>query len=371
MKCSFKRKYIEPTKKYKCLSASLFITDKYIKLTYGNKRDVLDSKINLFIKNILQMAKDLLQKKSLTDYYYRIYYHNSVLKNQKLKKLKNFIEKHPKFQLIEYICSDNNLKDIHTNLFGTILRFHAIFDDESPNMTLVSLVDADNIITDNVLNEINKFIKSNDTILSFETLLDAPLYSYEYTYLPDVYFRAGTTTIIKDKNIFNMKTWNKYVLNMFNDLNLLKELHYLDFKKYTLFPETEEQSFITFEYGFDEILLNYILRKLIYKHDLKLKVVRLLNYRYKTFFISRIKLFLDYNKKRNKINYDIFIKKTNLKNLSNIKTTNFNSLIKVFKKHLNLMKKMYIQYGFIYFIDNYDKIKNKKFPNYSDYFISL
>jgi hypothetical protein len=281
--CELIKHYTEPTHKYICLSTSLFIQSKYIKAisnirstTAGNK-NVTDAKLNLFYKNLLSIAKNLIDGTYPKNYYLRIYYDSTLFNNVKFTKMIKLFKTHPKIQLVEYSCNkyksinNNNNSNIHINLFGTLMRFYSIFDPESPNMKCCICIDADNTYTKQFINIISKFYKSDKLVYAINRINQISFHADDYiTETPNMfnftYLLAGAIAI-KRNDIFNISYWNKYFDNMFMQNDLLYKYNYLDFKRFGINHVTDNNlntnSYYSFHYGTDEIWINYVIKKIL------------------------------------------------------------------------------------------------------------
>jgi len=379
MDCEYIRYYKEPNEKYVCMSLSLFILDKYIKRTKNNKPiDVLSQKIDLFFKNMVIKLKHLLNNVYPNNYYMRIYYDDSVYTNDKIKKLFDVIKDYKKIQLIKFNCPKYKKNNInHIGLFGTVMRFHALFDNDSPNMEMCVFIDADTIYTKKYIEEVEHFRKSNNLVLTFGNIYQMPIYFMDekinimdYNLLDKTHFPAGLVAI-KRNSIFNFSYWNKYVDNMFNQYDLLLQYNYLDFKRFGMKNETDydKQSYYSFSYGFDECWLNFIIKNILKKtnNENKLKVILFKSTNIK-FIRNRLFMFMEYNNNRNKTQFNLF-----LKNCDFLKEKNIHSLKKYMNSihdqhHLNLFfnkiknnqyfNNIYIQNIIKYIILEYNKLIN-------------
>ncbi len=175
--CNFKKFYKEPEEKYVCMSTVIFLPESYIKLTYGNERNVRDKKQNMFIRNLMITAKRLITGYYPKNYYLRIYFDESL--TEVMDKWGRFFKmamKHPKIQLIKYNCPDYVVeKKYHVELFGTMVRFHALFESQS-QIEMVCIVDADNIASKDWLRAVIDFQNSDYDIHTFQGFLEAPFY---------------------------------------------------------------------------------------------------------------------------------------------------------------------------------------------------
>lgn len=381
--CKFKRYFKEPKEKYVCMSISLFVVDEYIK---HNKNDrpynVLDEKINIFIKNMTLKAKQLLTGYFPKNYYMRIYFDESIKKNKYLNKLLKTFKTYDKIQLIKFECpkfKTNNKNHLH--LFGTIMRFHALFDKESPNIEMCLFLDADSIYKPKYLEEVNKFYKSNKLVLAFNSfyqlafyMMDSPKDINDYSILDYVHLPAGLTTIKKKKEIFLESYWNKYLNNLFDQQDLLLVFNYLDFKRFSC-PKNDsnyqKQSYYSFEYGFDEIWLKFVIKKILSDTNNSENIEVLLTSPYNNkLVLKRIIVFFEYAKNRNKYQFELFIDNCNFLHKKTfeefkkyiLKIKNDNNLKYLFEKIVKnkYFKKLYFQDSLKYLMINFNKLISLK-----------
>ena len=144
-----------------------------------------------------------------------------------------------------------------------------------------------------------EFIKDDRyNTLTYQGLIESPFYKSDLKNntqidkdLNRIFFRAGMTIAKRDSNVFPYELWQKYFNQMYEQQDFMNQVRYSDFKKYAFFPESEEQSYYAFEYGMDEIFLNFLFKNLIRDGKIKLKIHYFLNEIFKKFFYNR---FFDY-----------------------------------------------------------------------------
>lgn len=393
MNCQFTRYYKEPDNKYICMSMVLFLPEKYQKLTYGKKRNVIEAKKAQFLKHIIYNTRLILSNYFPNNYYYRIYYDNSIDNDKEFSRLINVLKNNPKFQIIKYQCPGAETKGgQHIGLFGTIIRFHPLFDKESPNISAVAIMDADNIYTKKWVDNMIKFMNDDKyNLMTYQGLLESPFYKSDMKNnnkideeLNLVFFRAGMTIAKKNNEIFRYELWEKYFNEMYNQQDFMNQVRYLDFKKYAFFPESDEQSYYSFEYGMDEIFLNFLLKKLLKNRSLNLKIQNFVNVGFEKFFYNRFYEFILYNYKHNhklcmnfiyKLGKNENIREINLNGFKNwlYKNENLSKLLSKLNEHVLELKKLYIQTDFMQYIIKPDLL-NKDLTNilpYTDYLTTL
>jgi hypothetical protein len=282
MKCQFTKYFKEPTKKYVCLSTSLFFKEKYIKVSKDLKPyNATENKVTAFYNNLKETERMLSDGTYPDHFYLRIYYDKTVFKIEKYKELFKKFKTNPKIQLIEFNCdyfkSDNTF---HIDLFGTLLRFYTIFDNESVNMKYCIFSDSDNIFTEHFFTIFKDFEKSKKLVYTFNRINQIGFHGNDYMENNDFFdfiYLLGGLTIIKKNKIFNIKYWTKYFDNMFEQNDLMYIFNYIDFKRYAINgilnkTELKPQSYYSFNYGSDEVWLNYVIKKILIDHKKKDKL---------------------------------------------------------------------------------------------------
>jgi hypothetical protein len=389
--CKLHRFYKEPEEKYVCLSTSFFFKDDYIK-TKKNLEvyNATQQKINSFKLNISRMIDKFDDGLFPKNFYYRIYFDKSISKVTEYKELIEKIKKHPRVQLIGYECNKfktfNITKDVHIDLFGTLLRYHAFFDDESPNMISVISIDADNTYSSKMVEIYKNFENSNFLINGLMNLTSIGFHSNDYMLNFDFFdyiYLIGGFIMIKKNKIFSIDIWNKYFNNMFEQYDLMYVYNYLDFKKLAFssvlkYNQLTIKSFYSFNYGVDEIWINYVLKKILIDNNLKNKLTTYIckDYNIK-FLLNRLIDNFKYNSIVNKDEFDLFLKNSSfnsfkdleekiqkyinykkLKN-NNSKYGNVNNLFDELKKN-KFINRLYIQNNIKYIIFNFRELLKKR-----------
>ena len=380
MDCNFIKYFKEPTKKYNCISMCLFFKDKYIKTTRNLKvYNATQTKINLFYNNLLGMDKFLKDGTYPSNFYVRLYYDDSIFKIDKYKYLIEILKKNEKIQLIKYDIKKLKINNNHINLFGTIMRFYTIFDKESKNLEYTILADADNILKPVFFEIFDKFKKSKKLVYTFNSINQAVFQANDFTEINEFYnyiYLFGGFTIIKKDKIFDMKYWDLYFNEMFSQDDLMYVFNYIDFKKYSMISVLKKndlkiESLYSFVYGYDEVWLNFVLKKilLLNKKIDKLGVYIVDDYNFKIILNKLIDLFR-FNSITNEYFFMLFIK-----NCLFLKNKNMNELeifINNLKKDENIFlffgdlcknfyfKTLYIQNNIKYIIHNIETLFNRR-----------
>lgn len=277
-KCIFEKQYKEPKEKYVVVSFSIFYIPEYIRhsrdKTYNNSvMRQLQFLYNLTL-NINYLNLGFLPK----NWYFRIYYDDSLFKfNHKGKyPWKQFIsmyKNHKRIQFVKYKCPAFFKDNGHLNLFGTLLRLHPIFSPEE-NTSMVIMFDADNVFTKSYLDELEKFERSHFDYNAFSSKYETSYYMYDFKDANnDYYLRMG---MVASKKKFDTKYWD-FILHQLveyknkNFENMITFLYNLHQK---IRPGKEIKSYKNFEYGMDEIILNYYVDKIFQKSSSKINIVR-------------------------------------------------------------------------------------------------
>jgi hypothetical protein len=392
MKCKFIKHFTEPKKKYNCLSGCLFYKEKYIKISRNlQPYNASKIKVDSFYKNLVKTATLMTDGSYPKDFYYRLYYDKSVYKIEKYKLLINNLKKNTKFQLIEFDFEDyQDSNHTHIDLFGTIMRFYTIFDQESKNMNYCIIVDTDNIYTEKFFEVFNDFKKSKNLVIGFNTISQLSFHSNDYQYNNDMYnhiYLLACAVIIKRNKIFNIDYWIKYVDNMFEQNDLMYIFNYIDFKRFGMNSILKKeglkpQSYYSFNYGFDEIWLNHVIKKILIdnKKINKIDVYICKDYNLKL-ILNRLRDLIKYNSIINKEEFELFLnnclflhKKTyeELDKYMNIYENN--KIIDLFTKLKDnkYMNRLYIQNNIKYIINNFDQLYNKRGKySYTDLTLTL
>lgn len=379
MACEFIKYYTEPKKKYKCLSTSLFYKkSKYIKITQDLKTyNATDEKVQLFYNNLDKVNKLLLDG-SYPDYiYFRIYYDKSIFEVDIYNELFERLKQNPKIQLIEYNCKNfKTLDDKHITLFGTLLRYHALFEEESNKIDYCVFVDCDNILTQNFFTIFEEFKKTKKLVYTVNKLNQINFNNNDYMENNDLFdfvYLLGGLTIIKKNRIFKYLYWDKYFNNMFDQNDLVYIFNYIDFKRFAFISllnkeELKPQSYYSFNYGVDEIWLNYVIKKILIINNKKNQLDVYITSDYQlNFIVKRIIDLLTYNKIVNYNEFNLFLadcsflkeKKYNdlINYINNLKKNNIIKFFNELKKN-NYFKKIYIQNSIRYVINNINELIN-------------
>ena len=397
--CNFIKYYKPPKDKYVIVSFSIFYNKNYIRHTRKSTIDTTIPKQLSFLYNLTLNINNLKSNMLPKNWYIRIYYDKSIFKFKynNTYPWKVFIKQHFNFnrvQFVEYNCPKFIKDGNHMNLFGTMIRLYPLFLTNE-NTSLVIIFDADNTITDKYVNEVNRFIKTKYDYSIFSSKYQSTLYmnDYDNDSYKDYYISLGML-ICKKK--FKHSYWNKLLekISILNGSSKFNKLIMKLDKIYTMIrPNKKIESYRNFEYGMDEIILNYYIQQLFDKYKYKIHIIR-----FKPMILmiyNRFELFLKYNLKNNE---DIVNKIINniMSKISNKYTkNNFNKNMKIINRSLYIfllnnnfkyeilfrkyikpvrdnideLSKLFMPLTIIYFFKNIKK-KDFKVSEFNDYFMT-
>jgi hypothetical protein len=380
-KCKWTKQFEEPQEKYVCLSACLFYKEKYIKVSKNLKTyDASKTKVLSFIKNLLTVFQYLVDGTYPSNFYLRLYYDKSIFKNSYYREIYEKMKKHPKVQWIEYRCEKFlSNEDTHIDLFGTFTRFYTIFDNESPNMEYCIVIDVDNYLNKQFFEIFQNFQKSNYLVKAVNRINQISFHSNDFQntfeYFDFIYLVANMIMVRKHP-IFDIQYWNQYFDHMFEQQDLVYVYNYIDFKRYAMNgvlgkKQLEPQSYYSFNYGADEIWINFVIKKILINHQAKDKLDCYLTHDYQLKFMKeRLQDCLEYNSIVNKEEYKLFIKhcsfltKKNHQNLIQyMNSIQQNKEIISLFHHLTqnpLLERIYIQNNMKYIITHFHELLQKR-----------
>ena len=346
-----------------------------------------------FLNNLTKNIDNLDNGTLPANWYFRIYYDKSIFyyKVNEEYPWKIFLKKyryHKRLQFSEYNCKLFRQDKGHINLFGTIMRLYPLFFDNK-NTKLIILFDADNYINDIFVKKITEFLESKYDYLSFCSKYELSYYKdYDEYNKNNCYLRMGLlSSKIKFKSIY----W-EYILSQlkyFDDNDFSSLLDKLENEFNIIRPDRTIKSYKYFEYGTDEIILNFYVKKLFNLHNCKLKVVR-----YKPNIIAiynMLEMYIIYNYNKNPESIKNILKlllkskyininnvdniKTNFKNLNNYifytmaNNNNYKSLKKFIlplQKNNYILNEIYIPNTIKSFFNNVSE-KDYELPEYNIY----
>jgi len=396
--CNFTKKYIEPKNKYNIFSFSIFYMDEYKRFFSDYSKDISIQRQKQFLYNLTLNIQNLERGFFGDNWYIRIFYDKSLFKfklgnNKPWDEFIKIYQNNKYVQFIEFKCNEfenKNVKDSHINLFGTFMRLYPIFEKNDLLETVV-VFDADNIITKDYFDEILAFKKTNYHYNSFCS-------NYEFSYYKNhnaidndnCYLRCGMVS-------FNIKIpieiWNYilYQLKTYDDVKFNDLINKLYNYHRELMPEKKIKSYKDFEYGIDEIVLNYYIKKYMDIQKYKLRVVR-----YRPFIIPMINTIITYmkynssNKAGRKDVVELILKnilKDDYTGKLNDDLNKFNKLyfnnikidssyqeilpyLEILKKNFELLKQINLPNTLINFIKNIDIKDFDNIRDFTSYFYS-
>jgi len=279
IKLKLNKYFIEPKNKYVCFTTCLFYKKKYIiNILNGNKlikKNMSYNKKNNFIENLIKINESLLNGYYPDNFYLRLYYDKNILKIKKYKDLLTILKKNKKVQLIEY-----EIDNIFDPIIGTLIRFYTFFDQESKNLEYSICVDSDQFYDKKYIDFFKKFVKTKKLIYTMTRLYYTPSHSDDYQESNDFFNfikLIANFIIVKKNKIFKMEYWEKYFVNMFKQNDLMYILNYNSFKKISLNSVTSNNNtnntnyneYSIFNYGIDELWINFVLKKILIINNLK------------------------------------------------------------------------------------------------------
>jgi hypothetical protein len=312
IRCFFEEKFDKPKKKYCIVSFSIFYSPQYIRHFYKKDSE------NIAIRKQLQFLYNLTLNIILLDqgyfpqnWYIRIYYDKSLFtfayRGKKLwEEFFSIHAKNPRLQFVEFRCPVFFTEgSYHLNLFGTIARLYPIFQKEDKNLELIMVFDADNMITSDYVKEIEKFKESEFDYNTFCSRFEVSFYKHERH--SSCYLRTGMfcTKVKLDPYMWDFIL---YQVKVFSDKKFTDTLEKLQKKWHALLPDKQSQSYRDFEYGMDEIILNYYIRVMFGLKQYKLRKVRIRPKTSAIFSIMTTYLFYDYQKDEYKYVVDQILK---------------------------------------------------------------
>jgi hypothetical protein len=363
--CKLTPLYKDEPDKYHLLTTSLFVKQKYIKTTKGIVKDMGTLRRQQFISTIKKHIEHYENGYWNDKYRLRIYFDSSFERNEELSTVFNEYKDHPFLQWIRYELP--NLKDPefspdHIGMIGTIIRFHPFFVKNN-KINCVSAIDMDNWYTEKWKDELTKFKKSNHDLHWFNPIINMQLYGIMVPGLTifknPKYWIPGCAFSSK----ITFPEWRWKQLPDFIHNHMIYYLRVIDLFKVALFDNRIDRMMEDYEYGIDEIYINYIVEYYISKNKVTFTTKEITSYNIISLFIKRILNYIKWNDSKtyrtqqlyhllNINNYDEFEKKLlNIKSLS--------PLFDLFRhKHiLDLMKTLQMDHRIIYTLEHLN-IKN-------------
>lgn len=261
----------------------------------------------------------------------RIFFDKSLF-NYKYKGIKiwniffNKIKNLDKIQLVEYKCPKFFYKNKieHKRLFGTIMRFYPLFNQsENINVKSIHIVDVDNYYLKKWLDTLISFNNNkNFHIHTFCSQYEFPTYRYDlFEKNFSCYFRAG---MFSSKIFFDIKLWNNMMNQIYDTNSEFSNITKNIYKKiYDIYPSNNNlnSNYYLFDFGYDEIILNYFIKSFILKFSYKVKY---------TYYKPSIGVFVNYLTQTMKYHKNIKYTKeffNYYNNNYNINNNNLNNLL--------------------------------------------
>jgi hypothetical protein len=383
--CELTKLFIEDNNPDKILlCTSIFYYDNYVRIgAFGKISNVTKHKQLLFINNLKNNIKHLEDGFFPDNWKIRIYFDASLIKFKCDGVIiwRDFIKmyyNHPKVELVKFKCPKYiNSSNNHINLFGTILRFHILFDEDA-KYKIACIIDADNYLVKNWITEILKFESNNYDFHTFNSKFEFAEYRFDIysIFFNNVYLRAG---MISSKVKFDINIWN-FILN---NLDKFPKYNRIIDKLNSNKTLQRNQSYHNYTFGFDEIFLNYFIKRILYEKGIKIDIVY-----YKSFsnrFIDYLSSELKYHSllstdKYNIVmeilllngiiyNNDISMEDNITKHSEKQKKEKIMSIVLLYRENIELLKSLNMQNKVIYeFINNFNYKTEFKYNNFNYYF---
>lgn len=361
--CKFTSFYKDEPNDYHLLSAVLFVKQKYIKTTKGIIKDMSTLRRQQFIHTIKKHVQHYDKGYWTDKYRLRIHFDNSFERNEELMNIFNQYKDHPFLQWVKYELP--NLKDPeysldHIGMIGMIVRFHPLFI-KNDKINCVSVIDMDSWYTEDWKNELSKFKKSNHDFHWFNSAICMQLYGIIMPGLslyhnPTFWVPGG---LFSSKITFPQWRWNQ--IPDFIRINMLPNLRFLDSFKVSLFDNRIDKMMEDYEYGLDEMYLNYMVNYYITKQKISFQLKPIQTYNIIPLFINRILTYIKWNDIKTYRTHKLY-ELLNVKDYNELdkKMSNIKSLHHLFhlfrhKSILDMMKTLQIDHRIIYTLENLDE----------------
>lgn len=311
--CDYSKQYEEPERKYNIFSFSIFYMKEYRQYNKNDAKDVAVKRQTAFLHNLGLNIDNLNNGVFGKNWYFRIYYDESIF-NFKVNGVCPwiaFFNKHKHNKLIQFVqfnCNsfiDKRKKTkCHINLFGTLPRLQPIFEQNNLLQTVV-VFDADNYITKTYFDEIILFKKSKYDYNVFCSKYETSFYiDNDSRDVDHCYLRCGMIAVNKKLPVC---LWNfiLYQLETFEDKPFEQLLDRIFIRHTGLMPNKKIKPYQKFEYGIDEIVLNYYIKRFFILHDFKVRIVR-----YRPMIMPIIEtmiVYIKYNDKKHKLIINNFL----------------------------------------------------------------
>lgn len=368
--CKLTPLYKEEPEHYHLLSSSLFVKQKYIKTTKGIIKDMSSLRRQQFI-NTLKKHVESYNKGYWDDTFrLRIHFDSSFERNEELLNVFHEYKDHPFLQWVKYELP--NLKDPefnpdHIGMIGMFVRFHPLFV-KNDKIQCVSVVDMDNWYNQKWKDEISKFKKSNYDIHWFNSIISIQFYGIIMPgltlYKNPKYWIPGCALTSKIK----LPYWRWTQLPDFIRNNMLYYLRFLDSFKVSIFDNRIDKMMEDYEYGLDEMYLNYIVNYYITKHKISFTLTQVQTYNIIPLFINRLLIYIKWNDTKTYRIKELYnlLKVENYTELEK-KISPIKSLSEIFRifRHepiLNILKTLQMDYRLIYTLEHLDMqtVKNSE-----------
>lgn len=361
------------------LSTSLFFFPKYSKIFNNKFVDESNNRQHSFMNVIAYYEKIFKDHKWFRDnVILRIYYDNSLLMWND-GEWNNIISKASKnIEWVKFQCMDSKFHEWfpetttskafmgHRGLIGTLIRYHALYDfPENKNFNSICLIDVDTVYTFDWWKLQTKLaISGKQCMAAIAGLFETPIFGTILTEDSNMQKRmahAGLFSLIGTR--FDADDWLNYP-RMFKDTHLYAQA--LDYMRCALFPDTcrQERLYIDFAYGYDELLLNYmIIPKYAGKVEYNVVDTARDPRRTMKFFISRFLMYLKWNGSRSVVLTQLggLMKTDVVEFVEKLSQTQYDTwsdvytkVIMPFKPHIEKLRQLEIDHRLVHIFESID-----------------
>jgi hypothetical protein len=373
--CKLTPLYTEEPNDYHLLSTCLFVKQNYIKTTKGIVKDMGSLRRKQFISTIKKHIQSYDKGYWDDKYRLRIHFDNSFERNDELMKIFNEYKHHPFIQWVKYELpnlKDPEFKKDHIGMIGMIVRQHPLFVKNN-KINCVSIIDMDSWYTDSWKQVLIKFKKSKYDFHAFNSIFSIQFYG---TIMPGISLQKNPNFwvpggMFSSKIRFPDWRWNQ--IPEFINNHMLPTLRFFDSFKVALFDNKIDRMMEEYEYGLDEMYLNYIVNYYISKQNLSIQLTPIHSYNNIQMVTGRILTYIKWNEYKTYRTHELYtllhVKNFEelTKKINNI--TTLPQLIKVFrhKPILDLLKSLQFDRRIIHileYVENDDLINSKIVTTY-------
>lgn len=296
--CKLTRFYDEPKHKYNLITTVIFFSNTISYKVDKNK----SSPYHIYFTGLNNNINDFYKYFDY-NFYYRIYFDNSILKKiidddeaniyvDKFNQILEDLKKKPRIQLVHYDCPKFKIDKFHKGLFGTVMRFDPLFTKENTNLIFISDIEKFTIVDIKYLYEYLKLYNA-------DSVWRNSMFGYEI----DVDFRKTQSDWIFAGNFGTKIKLDPSILNQFfKDYENPKSKLYSYINNIIIYGRKDKgygkefgkikytDKYHRFVYGFDEALLNFYLKPKLNDTSVLLLTIPRLNSIFSIFYKTNNKL---------------------------------------------------------------------------------